>query len=138
MMNRAEFKKLALTRLDDARALLKKRRYSVAYYLAGYVVECGLKACLARRTRRYEFPPEWSVVWEFYYTHKLEKLAKASHLQGALEAKNTQLQKYWNIVRGWSEDCRYVPQSDRRRATEMLRAIEDPADGVLQCIRHFW
>ena len=57
-MNRAEFKKLALTPLDDARVLLKNRRYSAAFYLAGYAVECSLKACLAKKTRRFDFPPE--------------------------------------------------------------------------------
>jgi hypothetical protein len=30
----------------DAAALLKAKRYSAAYYLAGYAVECALKACV--------------------------------------------------------------------------------------------
>jgi HEPN domain-containing protein len=42
-MNRADFKRLALTRLDDARILLNKKRYSASYYVAGYVIECALK-----------------------------------------------------------------------------------------------
>ena len=39
---------LADTRLGDATHLFKGARYSAAYYLAGYAVELGIKACIAR------------------------------------------------------------------------------------------
>src|SRR5919106_3680906 len=34
---------------------------SGAYYLAGYAVECGLKACIAKQVRRHEFPDRTTV-----------------------------------------------------------------------------
>jgi hypothetical protein len=37
---------MAGERVRDAAALLKARRWSAAYYLAGYAAECGLKACV--------------------------------------------------------------------------------------------
>ncbi len=43
---------------DDAAALLQAGRYAGAYYIAGYVIECALKACIARNTRQGEFPPK--------------------------------------------------------------------------------
>ncbi len=43
-MNRAELQRLAKDRLLDAKALFAARRWSGAYYLAGYAVECALKA----------------------------------------------------------------------------------------------
>lgn len=38
----------AQAKLDDAQLLLKHQRYSNAYYLAGYAIELGLKACIAK------------------------------------------------------------------------------------------
>jgi hypothetical protein len=46
VVNRAELRKLAEDRVLDAEAPLKESRWSGAYYLAGYAVECGLKACV--------------------------------------------------------------------------------------------
>ena len=46
-MNRADFQRLADVRIDEAGVLLAAGRWSGAYYLAGYAVECALKACIA-------------------------------------------------------------------------------------------
>ncbi len=135
-MNRAEFKKLALTRLDDAGVLLRNRRSSAAYYVAGYAVECALKACLAKKTRRYEFPPKWNEVKEKYYTHNLQVLAKASGLLSEFE-RNPRLQTYWTIVKDWNSTSRYDPDAGKR-AKDILLAIGDPKYGVLQCIKRSW
>jgi len=69
-MNRSDFKKLAKVRLKDAQALLEKGCYSGAYYLAGYAVECGLKACIAKQTREFDFPPDRKVI-DAVYIHDL-------------------------------------------------------------------
>jgi hypothetical protein len=45
-VDRKHLQNLARTRLKDAKALLGRKRWSGAYYLSGYVVECALKACL--------------------------------------------------------------------------------------------
>ena len=44
---RTDLQAYAQAKLDDACILLQNRRYSNAYYLAGYAVELGLKACIA-------------------------------------------------------------------------------------------
>ena len=51
MTTRAEWQTLADDRILDARAHLVAGvdRWSAAYYLAGYAVECGLKACVLAR-----------------------------------------------------------------------------------------
>jgi len=36
--------------------LLRLGLFDGAYYLAGYAVECALKACIAKGTQRFEFP----------------------------------------------------------------------------------
>lgn len=47
-MDRKKLQWLAEERLKDAKALLGRKRWSGAYYLCGYAVECALKACLLR------------------------------------------------------------------------------------------
>jgi len=136
-MTRAEFKRLALTRLDDARILLNKRRYGAAYYVAGYVIECALKACLARKARRYEFPPRPDVVRNSYYTHDLQKLAEEGGLLNELERGRPKLAGFWSTVKDWKGASRYDLQVGKR-AKDILLAIEDPDEGVLQCIKRYW
>lgn len=55
-MNKKILQALAEARVADARALLNAKRFDAAYYLAGYAIECALKACIAKRTRRHDFP----------------------------------------------------------------------------------
>jgi HEPN domain-containing protein len=50
-MTRRDFQALSATRLREARALLKTGNPEGAYYLAGYAIECALKACVAKKTR---------------------------------------------------------------------------------------
>ncbi len=57
-MNRADFHKLTEIRMKEAKVLLDRKCYERAYYLAGYAVECALKACIAKRTLAYDFPPK--------------------------------------------------------------------------------
>jgi HEPN domain-containing protein len=55
-VNRKDLQFLARARLTEARALLDAGHPDGAYYLAGYAVECALKACIAKATQRHEFP----------------------------------------------------------------------------------
>ncbi len=71
-MNRAELQRLANERIQDARALLAARRWSAAYYLAGYAVECALKACIAKLMKAEDFPDKSFA--EKCWTHDLDRL----------------------------------------------------------------
>ena len=64
-------------------ARLSANRWPAAYYLLGYAVECGLKACAARQFRQDEVPDK-TVVNDFY-THRLDKLLGISGVKTALE-----------------------------------------------------
>jgi len=68
-----EFQQLARMRLKDARVLLRSGNTEAAFYLTGVAVECAVKACIAKNTRRHDFPPNQSAVWDIY-THDLGKL----------------------------------------------------------------
>jgi HEPN domain-containing protein len=81
-MNRADFQQLAEVRIGEARVLLEADCYPGAYYLAGYAVECALKACIAKQTREYDFPEKDFV--NKSWTHKLEKLPNLAELEDRL------------------------------------------------------
>src|SRR5438128_3777261 len=71
-MNRTDLQLLSDARVADAEVLLRDGRWAAAYYLLGYAVECGLKACAARQFQQDEVPDK-TVVNDFY-THRLDKL----------------------------------------------------------------
>ena len=99
-MNRTDLHLLADARVTDAEALLHSNRWAAAYYLLGYAVECGIKACVARQFRQDEVPDK-TVVNDFY-THRLDKLLGISGVKAALESKTSTdaaFQVNWNTVR---------------------------------------
>ncbi len=70
-MDRKTLKRLAEIRLDEAQTLLAAKKYSGAYYLAGYSVECGMKACVAKNIRA-EVVPEPKFDTKFYSQQPIE------------------------------------------------------------------
>lgn len=82
-MNRSDLQRLAGVRLREAKVLFVAGEYSGAYYLAGYAVECGLKACIAKGTRRYDFPDRERVSRSF--VHNPTELVKLAELFGPLQ-----------------------------------------------------
>jgi len=82
-MNKDDFKGLSRIRRKEAHALIESGNYDGAYYLSGYIIECGLKACIAKSTKRYEFPDKKRV--RESYTHDLEKLVKVAGLELSLK-----------------------------------------------------
>ena len=95
-------------RLSEARALLKAGFPSGAYYLAGYSLECALKACIAKRTKRYDFPDRKMV--HRSYTHNLQELMNTAGFEEEFRADAQYIHALgvnWNIVQLWSEESRY-------------------------------
>jgi hypothetical protein len=138
-MNRDDFQSLARIRLDEAKILLDSGKYNGAYYLCGYVVECALKACIAKKTNEYDFPPDRRTI-EAIYSHKLEDLFGAAGLKVQFyEDMKTdkELGQIWNIVSPWTESSRYEKWSEQK-ARALYDAITDPSHGVLQWITKYW
>ena len=137
-MNRSDFQILATERLSDAESLLAAGRYDCAYYVAGYAVECALKACVANKTKEDDFPPrDTKKIW----THDLVDLLDSAGLKPELNEVNRKdalFEASWLIVRDWSESSRYENQQDRLRAELMLGAIRNPDNGVLQWLKKYW
>lgn len=136
-MNRGDLKNLALTRLKEVEVLLTNRQYSGAYYLSGYVIECALKACIAKQTHKFDFPDKKNVIDS--YTHDLEKLVKVTKLNTQLKSalNNPNFSSRWLEVKDWSEESRYQ-KYNRQKALDIYLAITDPNHGVLQWVQQHW
>jgi HEPN domain-containing protein len=137
-MNKDDLIAISRIRLDEARTLLKNANYDGAYYLCGYVVECGLKACIAKKTAQYDFP-DLATVRESY-THNLGKLVRIAGLELSLEkeiSRDPDFESNWAIVKDWSEESRYERHA-YRETRDLWSAIASRKSGVLRWIRHHW
>lgn len=138
-MNRADLQQLAELRLREAQALLVAGLADGAYYLAGYAVECALKACIAKRTREHDFPDKKLV--DDSYTHNLKELFRLAELKSDWDAElsvNPAQKTNWTVVQSWSEASRYERRRTPQETIDLLNAIEDSTGGVLPWIRLHW
>jgi hypothetical protein len=133
-VNRIDFQKLAELRIEEAEVLLKNKKYSGAYYLAGYAVEFGLKACIAKKTKRHDYPDK--DLANKCYTHDVDKLIDLVGLRPMLRA-DAALLTNWAIVKDWDESARFARKT-RAEAQALYDAITDATHGVLPWIRTQW
>jgi HEPN domain-containing protein len=109
-----------------------------AYYLAGYAIECALKACIAKRTREHDFPEKKLV--NDSHTHDLGKLLGIAELQVELDTAmqaDPAMKTSLDAVQDWSETSRYE-RKNTQEATELLQAIEDQTGGLFPWIKSRW
>jgi HEPN domain-containing protein len=137
-MNRIDLQEVAEIRLRESRALLGAGLSEGAYYLAGYAVECALKACIAKRTREHDFP-EKKLANESY-THNLRDLLRLAELKTELDAMietDPAMESVLDRIQDWSETSRYERKTPQEAAA-LLKAIEDGKGGLLPWIRLHW
>ena len=110
-----------------------------AYYLAGYAVECALKACIAKRTLAHDFPPKPQVVRD-YYQHDIRSLAKMAGLELELNKRLSvvQFKSNWDFVCNWSEEKRYETRISPKASRDLYRAVTNSRDGVLVWLKKYW
>ncbi len=134
-MNAADLQQLATTRVAEANALFGARYFDGAYYLAGYGVECALKACIAKGFKQGHIPKKEDVLK--VYTHDLSSLLG----QATIDVKSiagTAVEISWGIVKDWRVESRYELGTTAKEAEDFLLAVTDPNDGVLQWIQKYW
>lgn len=137
-MNRRDLQKISQIRLTEAKVLLDRRLYSGAYYLSGYAVECGLKACLAKQTRKYDFPNK--KLANDSYTHNLNSLVGVAGLQVSLNLemnKDPAFSVNWAIVKDWNTESRYDIQT-AAAARGLYKAVSDKGHGVMRWLELHW
>mgnify|MGYP001156658405 CR=1 FL=1 len=138
-MQRRDFQDLANRRLREAQLLYNNRLYSGAYYLAGYAIECALKACICKKTRKGDFPRDRKAL-ENIFTHDLEKLIKGAELTVLHQTYMQADQAFavnWATVKDWSEETRYQVHT-QKKARDFLQAINDPTSGIIAWLRNYW
>ena len=138
-MNRYDFQKLASIRLAEAKTLFRDGKYEGCYYLAGYAVECGLKGCIARMMKRYEFPDR-SLLRNGLYSHELMDLIRLAKLEAALHGESAgdpDFKRKWSIVKDWRVESRYE-MPNRAKAEGLLDAVADRKHGILRWIKRYW
>ena len=143
-MNRKTLQRIAKERLKDVKALLGRKRWSGAYYLCGYVIECALKACLLRYLAESDAvfgKPEYlQKQLVTCWTHDLEKLIKLAGLEpdfGVACGTNPKLNASWVTTKVWKETSRYADRTEAE-ASALFAAVSDGTDGVFQWIQSRW
>ncbi|NOQ35884.1 MAG: HEPN domain-containing protein [Methylococcaceae bacterium] len=137
-MNKTELENLADIRIKEAKVLLEAECYHGAYYLAGYALECTLKACIAKQVKEFDFPSK--KLAQDSYTHNLTKLLATSDLNQKLteeENRNLEFKLNWSIVKHWSEEARYDCAITKIKAEELFDAITSNESGILQWLKNF-
>lgn len=134
---RVTLQRLATAKVEDARLLFENRRYSNSYYLYGYGIELGLKACIARQMIAETVPDK--AVLRGFLDHEIGKLIGLAGLSESLktERDNPEFDVRWSIVNEWSVDSRY-DMIDVVTAAAMRDAIESPQFGVMRWLQQFW
>lgn len=137
-MKRGDLQALAQAKLNDAALLLQHKRFSNSYYLAGYAVEIGLKACIAVHVSAETIPDKGFL--NKILKHEFPVLIGLAGLAKPLEEqmdKDAKFAANWAIVAEWTPDARYETK-DGMTTQLMLSAVADNTSGVLQWIKTHW
>jgi HEPN domain-containing protein len=129
---------LAQSRLREAQVLLSAGEWAGAYYLSGYAIECGLKACAAR-TFSADTIPDLQIVRDLY-SHKFESLLKVAGLVQVFQIDRQAdpvLEVNWAVVKDWDSNQRYEIQT-QRQAEAIVAAISNRRHGVMKWVRSKW
>ena len=116
---------------------MRSGNLEAAYYLTGLAVECAVKACIAKNTRRYDCPPNQTALRDIY-SHDLVKLIGSAKLQTALDTdtrRNTSFNNSWDVVKDWNINSRYAVSG--LNARDLYRAVAG-RNGVMQWLRQRW
>lgn len=137
-LRRTDLQSRAQSSLESSQLLLTNHRWSDAYHLAGYAVELGLKACIAKQMGAETIPDK--EILKGVLSHSFSDLVGLAGLRQELkdeQGRNSIFAANWAILNEWSTDSRYEAR-DPMSAQLILSAIDDPKDGIWQWIRKFW
>jgi len=148
MIPKPVLKALIQKRLDDAKVLLKNRRYSATIYISGYALELALKYRICLLMKFTNGFPESRDEFNSYYSntrkvllrntirelrdirhHDLQILIRYSGEQVNIE---TSFSTEWNYVKHWNPEMRYVNSIIRKqRASDFLKNIRVIVNEIL-------
>ena len=143
-MNQAFLRQESAERIVDAKVLLDGSRWSYAYYVAGYAVECALKSCLLARMVHTGWVFQDKVRIDECLIHDFGKLIQ---LAGLTDELNTNLASSaaaggvfvanWTVAAQWKVTSRYESRTEAE-ARQLFDAIVQVPDGVLPWVQKYW
>ena len=101
-------------------------------------MECALKSCIAKNTRRHDFPDKKTV--NDSYSHHLPGLVAVAGLNSLLLSelnRDPEFSLNWSTLKDWSEERRYRLNSEQE-ARDLYRAVTGRLHGVMRWIRQHW
>jgi hypothetical protein len=128
--SRADFEKLMLLRMQEAKWLLDQKDWDGAYYLVGYAVEFALKIRIISQLMKSDSFPNKQLA-ENFYKHDLRRLRELAGLDDEMD-NDAAVSPHWDIVKDWTEQTRYQIGKTEKEATDLYEAIEK---GVLPWIK---
>jgi len=138
-VNRNDLQEISGIRVREAKALLEDGHFAGAYYLAGYSIECAIKACIAKQIKRYEFPDR--NLANDAWSHNLGNLMKIAGLGIELQASvktNKNLELNWAVVKDWNESSRYETGITESQASDLCAACFMRGVGILSWVKKRW
>lgn len=138
-MDRKQFQELAKVRIREAEILLDNGQFDGSHYLSGYAIECAIKACIAKATKRHEFPDKGKA--EKSWDHNLVKLLKVAGLNHALDKKtktDVRFKVNWQCVERWKVEDRYIINKSKAEAEDLYNAVSKRGYGVLSWLKKYW
>ncbi|WP_084510609.1 HEPN domain-containing protein [Nocardia lijiangensis] len=129
---------LARRRLKEAEVLLAAGEWSGAYYLAGYAIECALKACILKSVKKFHMPNKDKI--NKAWSHDLTALLKEANLTADQQIKagtDPLFGRYWAVVKDWTETSRYETKSEQD-AKELVQAVGARRSGVMTWVKTHW
>ena len=151
MAKRSDFQELALLRLIEAQTLLAQNLPDGAFYLAGYAVECALKAAICKTLDIDDFFEIYSSkthaakvkddIVQKFKTHDYGTLLVLSGLYYKLDAglrADKDLNDSWSIVQSqaWSEQYRY--ETIKRKSEDDVVDFITAVNYFLSWISQHW
>ena len=138
-MNKSDLEALVDIRITEAEVLLEYENYQGAYYLAGYALECAIKACIAKQVQQFDFPNK--DLAQKSHQHKLTDLLGVAGLKQKLSEKeqaDTDFQLNWAVAKDWTVDSRYERSIESTKANDLYQAVTGENSGILAWLKTFW
>lgn len=128
-----QYYRAALQRFDEAELLLAAQRTTGALYLAGYTVECLMKAVLLENVST-KIRKKLFAAFRGHLGHNIEELRSQirTHVRATIPSATL---RQMARVASWSTELRYttkvIKTRDAQEFVDSVRAIRSWAEGIL-------
>jgi len=125
--SKQQFHDLSSSFLKAAELLNSQGQFHASYYLAGYAVECALKAYICTLSLKDTFPPKR--VEKSHYIHDFVTLIDTANLKRIFDTAkdgDKNLNTAFSIIKDWSPDIRYDEISmDAKKPNDFILATKE-------------